>query len=430
MKRATKILSIALVLMLALSVMVLPASAAEPTVKIDVVSEYQGKTSGGYDYYKFSVYIDSTHSLMAYVLNITWDGAVWQVLRATNFADQNAFIANMVIDKNDPENNMYTASEAYMNYGGGNWAYDSSAGYLLMPGDGSNPTLAKISNTNMGTELTESGYTGFQTTWAGDIGDYMCLSGGSISGETTPMSGKQMVMSWYMRLKDGVAPGNYEVGVNAKQAQVCSAAYTHNDVGRTGTPTIDEKSAVPLDQFTYNNAFVKVGAAGPTVAKSKAELKFTLTSPTTVADPFTLRVTSVITDADWDAYFANTAVADATTDAIQRLGFVAYRGTDGFDMDTAKAVAQGTATEGYDVAWTDYIQKTSDTADAYFGARLEITSVDTRTDVTYVGVVEYLDANNQTAYAFYEAEQVALLNQNYETYVARYIADYGSTYVG
>ena len=169
--------------------------------------------------------------------------------------------------------------------------------------------------------------------------------------------------------------------------------------------------------------------AGPTVAKSKAELKFTLTSPTTVADPFTLRVTSVITDADWDAYFANTAVADATTDAIQRLGFVAYRGTDGFDMDTAKAVAQGTATEGYDVAWTDYIQKTSDTADAYFGARLEITGVDTRTDVTYVGVVEYLDANNQTAYAFYDAEQEALLETNYTTYVQTYINTYGSDYV-
>ena len=43
MKSAKKILSVALVLMLALSVMVLPTSAAEPVVKADVVAEYQGR---------------------------------------------------------------------------------------------------------------------------------------------------------------------------------------------------------------------------------------------------------------------------------------------------------------------------------------------------------------------------------------------------
>ena len=93
-------------------------------------------------------------------------------------------------------------------------------------------------------------------------------------------------------------------------------------------------------------------------------------------------------------------------------------------METAKAVAQGTPTEGYDVAWTDYVQKTSDTADAYFGALLEITSADTRSDVTYVGVVEYLNADGTTAYAFYDAAEQALLNTNYDTIVADYLARY------
>ena len=144
MKSAKKILSVALVLMLALSVMVLPTSAAEPVVKADVVAEYQGQTSGGYDYYKFSVYLDSTLSLSAYQMNITWDSAVWQMLRATNFADQSAFVANMCIDKTDPENIMYDKSEAYQNYGGGNWDYGSDDGYVLMPYDGTQPTFAKI----------------------------------------------------------------------------------------------------------------------------------------------------------------------------------------------------------------------------------------------------------------------------------------------
>ena len=163
--------------------------------------------------------------------------------------------------------------------------------------------------------------------------------------------------------------------------------------------------------------------AGPVVAKSRAQVKMTVTSETTVAEDFMFRVISTITDADWDAYFANTT-AGGGTNAIQRLGFVAYRGTDGFDMETAQAVAQGTAMEGYEVAWTNYIQKTSDTADAYFGARLEITSEATRSDVTYVGVVEYLDADGRTAYAFYDAAEQAPLHTNYDTIVADYLARY------
>ncbi len=163
--------------------------------------------------------------------------------------------------------------------------------------------------------------------------------------------------------------------------------------------------------------------AGPVVAKSRAQVKMTATSETTVADAFLFRVISTITDADWDAYFANTA-AGGDTSAIQRLGFVAYKGTEGFDMETAKAVAQGTVTEGYDVAWTDYVQKADDSSDAYFGARLEITGADTRSDVTYVGVVEYLDADGTTAYAFYDAAEQALLNTNYDNIVADYLARY------
>ena len=188
------------------------------------------------------------------------------------------------------------------------------------------------------------------------------------------------------------------------------------------------RTRVPADSFDLSQAiaYFNIGepaAAGPVVAKSRAQVKMTPTSETTVADAFTFRVISTITDADWDAYFANTA-AGGDTSAIQRLGFVAYRGTDGFDMETAQTVAQGTAMEGYEVAWTNYIQKTSDTADAYFGARLEITSEATRSDVTYVGVVEYLDADGRTAYAFYDAAEQASLHTNYDNIVADYLRTY------
>ena len=423
MKCAKKIISVALVLMLALSAMVLPTSAAEPVIKADVVAEYQGQTSGGYDYYKFSVYLDSTLSLSTYQLNITWDNAVWQILRATNFADQNAFIANMCIDKNDTNNIMYQASDAYATYGGGNWDYGGSdGGYVLMPGDGTAPTLAKVSNTNMGAELTEAGYTGLYSTWMIDFTDsYMALSGGSLNGYNSPASGRQMVLSWYMRLKDGVQPGDYEVGFNAKQLYRLTGTYNTEDAVESDLVGKNFKSIAP-EQVTYTNAIVKVGEAGPVVAKSKAEVKMTPNSPTTVEDAFQFRVTSVITDADWDTYFANTAAGG--NNAITKLGFVAYKGTAGFDMETAKSVAKGGTAAGYDKAETTYVQKESDTSDAYFGAIIQITSAETRSDATYIAYVEYTDAEGAKQYAFYDAALTALLNTNYQTIVDSYLDAY------
>lgn len=423
MKCARKIISIALVLMLALSAMVLPTSAAEPVIKADVVAEYQGQTSGGYDYYKFSVYLDSTLSLSTYQLNITWDDAVWQMLRATNFADQSAFIANMCIDKNDTNNIMYQASDAYATYGGGNWDYGGSdSGYVLMPGDGTAPTFAKISNDNMGTELTAAGYTGLYTTWMIDFTDsYMALSGGSLNGYNSPVSGRQMVLSWYMRLKDGVQPGDYEVGFNAKQFARLTGTYNTEDAVESDLVGKNFKSIAP-EQVTYTNAIVKVGEAGPVVAKSKAEVKMTPNSPTTVEDAFQFRVTSVITDADWDTYFANTAAGG--NNAITKLGFVAYKGTAGFDLETAKSVAKGGTVAGYDKAETTYVQKETDSSDAYFGAIIQITSAETRSDATYIAYVEYKDAEGATQYAFYDAALTALLDTNYQTIVDSYLDAY------
>lgn len=421
MKCAKKIISVALVLMLALSVMILPTSAAEPVIKADVVAEYQGQTSSGYDYYKFSVYLDSTLSLSTYQLNITWDDAVWQMLRATNFADQSAFIANMCIDKNDTNNIMYQASDAYATYGGGNWDYGGSdGGYVLMPGDGTAPTFAKVSNTNMGAELTDAGYTGLYSTWMIDFTDsYMALSGGTLNGYNSPVSGRQMVLSWYMRLKDGVQPGNYEVGFNAKQLYRLTGTYNTEDAVESDLVGKNFKSIAP-EQVTYTNAIVKVGEAGPAVAKAKSQVKMTPIAADKVADAFDFRVTSAISDADWDTYFANTAAGG--NNAITKVGFVAYKGTDGFDLETAKSVAKGGSAAGYDVATTDYIQKADDSSDAYFGAIIKVTSAETRSDATYIAFVEYTDAEGATQYAFYDAAEQALLNTNYTTIVNDYLA--------
>lgn len=177
-----------------------------------------------------------------------------------------------------------------------------------------------------------------------------------------------------------------------------------------------------LSQATANFTIASDEPAGPVVAKSKAEVKMTPNSPTTVEDAFQFRVTSVITDADWDTYFANTAAGGNS--AITKLGFVAYKGTAGFDLETAKSVAKGGSAAGYDVATTNYVQKADDSSDAYFGAIIQITSAETRSDATYIAYVEYTDAEGATQYAFYDAAQTALLDTNYQTIVESYLAAY------
>ena len=234
----------------------------------------------------------------------------------------------------------------------------------------------------------------------------------------TPVDATTAQCTFQMTIADDVEPGT-EIWVGNHEATYLRNLSYMSPAGGTRY----NNSVYDLSQSMVMLTVASDEPAGPVVAKSRSQVKMTATSDTTVADAFTFRVISTITDADWDAYFANTA-AGGDTSAIQRLGFVAYKGTDGFDMETAKAVAQGTATEGYEVAWTDYVQKADDSSDAYFGARLEITSADTRSDVTYVGVVEYLNADGTTAYAFYDAAEQALLNTNYDTIVADYLARY------
>ena len=177
-----------------------------------------------------------------------------------------------------------------------------------------------------------------------------------------------------------------------------------------------------LSQATANFTIASDEPAGPVVAKSKAEVKMTPNSPTTVEDAFQFRVTSVITDADWDTYFANTAAGG--NNAITKLGFVAYKGTDGFDLETAKSVAKGGTAAGYDKAETTYVQKETDSSDAYFGAIIQITSAETRSDATYIAYVEYTDAEGATQYAFYDAALTALLDTNYQTIVDSYLDAY------
>lgn len=164
--------------------------------------------------------------------------------------------------------------------------------------------------------------------------------------------------------------------------------------------------------------------AGPVVAKAKSQVKMTATSKTTVADEFSFRVISKISDSDWDTYFKNTGVEGAKTDYITAVGMVAYKGADAFDADTAKKVVAGTPATDYEAASTDYISKVSDTADAEFGAIIKANHSTLANDVTYMGFVQYVDASGNAQTIFYETAGTAALSTNYDNIVHAYLAAY------
>ena len=164
--------------------------------------------------------------------------------------------------------------------------------------------------------------------------------------------------------------------------------------------------------------------AGPAVTKAKSQVKMTAISATTVADEFSFRVISKISDSDWDTYFKNTGVADAATDYITAVGMVAYKGAAAFNAETAKEVVAGALVADYAAAKTDYISKVSDTADAEFGAIIKANHSTLNNDVTYMGFVQYVDDLGNPQTIFYETAGTAALSTNYDNIVNAYLKAY------
>ncbi len=204
-----------------------------------------------------------------------------------------------------------------------------------------------------------------------------------------------------------------------KNIKICDAYNSQQTIKKTdGTNTPGYVSS-----FDASKANIMANMPqGPSVAKSKAQVKMTPVSATSVDDEFSFRVISTITDADWDAYFANTATTGASASYITSVGIVAYKGAGTFSADTAKAVVAGTPADDYAAAETDYISKASDTADATFGAIIKLKHSTLANDITYMGFVKYVDANGAAQTIFYETAGTAALSTNYTTIVSNYLA--------
>lgn len=228
-------------------------------------------------------------------------------------------------------------------------------------------------------------------------------------------TGLEAYMSFQMTVSDSVQPGD-EIWVGTHDACVEKGVTYFAE----GTKRLPQATAYNLTNSMVKLTVAGGEVAGPVLTKASSQVKMTATSASTVADAFQFRVISSISAADWDTYFANTGKADATANAITNVGFVAYKGTTGFNLDTAKAAVAGTAADGYQVATTDYIQH-ADGTDAKFGCRIDITSAETRSDVTYVAFAQYVDASGAAQVVFYETSYEALLATNYTGIVAAYL---------
>lgn len=405
MRTAKRVLAIVMVLTMLCAFFVLPASAAEAaTIKLTAT-----QTASSPDIYKVTVSTQCNMTLQNMNMILLFDKTAFKLIRNTGAANTTATNANGYLKEGDmADDQMYDGSIEHPVYGTNVDAFDPGYGYANGVGSGSFTFQVKPAAAAYGT-LSQATWQAMLFDWTANFDDnalmFNCAS-------------EKPVFSFYLQKLDTAADGNYEVGI-IDGCKVPTVVYDTSNAVDTMASADGAKATISVQ-----NATITLGSAAPAVAKSKAQVKMTPNSATTVEDAFSFRVTSVITDADWDTYFANSADASATTNAIKSVGFVAFKGTTGFNLDTAKAVAQGTPAAGYDVATTDYIQKVDDASDAYFGCRLNITSAATRSDVTYVAFVEYVDGTGAPAYAFYEAEQTALLNTNYDTIVSNYLAAY------
>lgn len=424
MKTASKIISVALALVLALSVFMMPASAADKGVDINarVTAEQVGTDANGLKIYKVGVYVNSSHSLVAIQVPISFDNNAFQLLRP-NKNNATVVNANMVIDKADTELAMYDGDE-YTQYEGAYAEGDVNPdyGYAMFPQDGTQPSLAKMADAMLGDELKAAGYLGLYWTWMVDFTDnYLLLSGGS--QKTKALAGDVKILTFYLKEKATAADGNYEIGFNAKQVDRLMGTYSTVDDVDSVIVGANKASITPA-MVSYQNATITIGeeAKAPVLTKANSQVKMTATSATTVADAFQFRVISKISSEDWNDYFANTGKDGATENVITSVGFVAYKGT-AFDLEAAKAVAQAGKDSGdYAYADTDYICH-EDGGVATFGCRINY-SAKPENDPTYIAFAKYKDASGADQIVFYAAAETSPLATNYTGIVADYLATF------
>lgn len=176
-----------------------------------------------------------------------------------------------------------------------------------------------------------------------------------------------------------------------------------------------------LDKSAFDNSRANIMANMPSapsyaVAKYKTQVKFTGDKTTAPDDLFQFRLTSVITAADFAAMNSN-------GNTIKSVGFIAANTGAADAADAKAAVEKGTALpSAWKTASTDYVSQANASSDAYFGAIVK--NISHASQATDIDCIAYVCYNDGTAdhYVWYSAAVTAKVASGYDAAVAAWKA--------
>lgn len=208
-----------------------------------------------------------------------------------------------------------------------------------------------------------------------------------------------------------LAAGNKNILIS--DASGSKSQYIKQTTGSTVATYVPQAS---IDTTRANIMANMPSAPSYAVAKYKTQVKFTGDKTTAPDDLFQFRLTSVITAADFAAMNSN-------GNTIKSVGFIAAN-TGAADADAAKtAVEKGTALpSAWKAASTDYVSQANASSDAYFGAIVK--NISHASQATDIDCIAYVCYNDGTAdhYVWYSAAVTAKVASGYDAAVAAWKA--------
>lgn len=385
MLKMRKILSVALVVVMALSMMVMSSSALT-----------DGKTFG------FVVKADKTEKEIV-------TGAKVTVTIALDMSDYNQLMSDMrlAILFDDTVYTPDLTTRTFL----GDWA--EYAKETTKPTV--NPTFASLTMANSTmTEKEKALYNScvLQVVNGDTTKGHSAKTGYKVTEEADGVSVVQFSIVFNVTGDAAaLAAGNKNILIS--DASGSKAQYIKQTTGSTVATYVPQAS---IDTTRANIMANMPSAPSYAVAKYKTQAKFTGDKTTAPDDLFQFRLTSVITAADFAAMNSN-------GNTIKSVGFIAAN-TGAADADAAKtAVEKGTALpSAWKAASTDYVSQASASSDAYFGAIIK--NISHASQATDIDCIAYVCYNDGTAdhYVWYSAAVTAKVASGYDAAVAAWKA--------
>lgn len=385
MLKMRKILSVALVVVMALSMMVMSSSALT-----------DGKTFG------FVVKADKTEKEIV-------PGAKVTVTIALDMSDYNQLMSDMRLAILF-DNTVYTPDLTTRTFLG-DWA--EYAKETTKPTV--NPTFASLTMANSTmTEEEKALYNScvLQVVNGNTTKGHSAKTGYKVTEEADGVSVVQFSIVFNVTGDAAaLAAGNKNILIS--DASGSKAQYIKQTTGSTVATYVPQAS---IDTTRANIMANMPSAPSYAVAKYKTQVKFTGDKTTAPDDLFQFRLTSVITAADFAAMNSN-------GNTIKSVGFIAAN-TGAADADAAKtAVEKGTALpSAWKAASTDYVSQANASSDAYFGAIVK--NISHASQATDIDCIAYVCYNDGTAdhYVWYSAAVTAKVASGYDAAVAAWKA--------